>query len=333
MKTREVEEAQFHSSRTLTCPTDTTVLFSLLSSTRCNEANHKKMAPAKARPRQRQAQVAPAHHQRSYTSDLDSDTYINPSATSVAQQQPPTNPLKRTNSQLNLTVLRRHNPDIIRILSIAPFAAVYVFSTATQEWEKSGVEGTLFVVQLAPGSNTEAESENYTNPQQERFAVIVLNRRGLENFQIELRREDDVEITEDYIIVQGDTSDSGARAGQTMAEADGTGAGSNIYGFWIFTELPPSSTTETRRIIAGLIQECAALAESSRKLCNSTSGVDRSGWDATPGGNQQAMSHSTPDVVLDQLDANAMATDGQGITTNVLGDLFRRAKENYESTN
>ncbi len=58
-------------------------------------------------------------------------------------------PPSRSNTELNLTVLRRYVPSITQILSIAPFAVLYTFLPETQIWERCGVEGTLFICQLA----------------------------------------------------------------------------------------------------------------------------------------------------------------------------------------
>ncbi|OCK78601.1 PH domain-like protein [Lepidopterella palustris CBS 459.81] len=150
-------------------------------------------------------------------------------------------PPTRSNNELNLSVLRRHNPAILSILSIAPYAVLYLFSPSLQTWEKCGIEGTLFVVQLTP-SHLGAD----------RYAVMVLNRRGLENFVTELERGDDVENTEEYVILQ-------------VKGKGGDGDGPLIYGLWIFSE-PASSTSMAREVNAKVIQDCAVQAEMSRKL-------------------------------------------------------------------
>ncbi|RDW74311.1 Dcp1 family protein [Aspergillus mulundensis] len=153
----------------------------------------------------------------------------------------------RTNEELNLSVLQSHNPEVKSIQSIAPFAVVYTFSPTTRQWEKTGVEGTLFVCQLVAGSLGE-----------ERYSVFVLNRRGLNNFDLPLTHGDNVELTEEYIILKSDsTSDpSNARPSSDV----------RIYGLWVFSEPPPSSTAETRNINAQVIRECAVMAGHSLKL-------------------------------------------------------------------
>ncbi|KAL2812576.1 hypothetical protein BJX63DRAFT_239552 [Aspergillus granulosus] len=189
-------------------------------------------------------------------SDYDSDfqTYLS----DVQQDQSiPSAPL-RTNEELNLSVLQRHNPAVNSIQSLAPFSVIYTFSPSTRQWEKTGVEGTLFVCQLVPGSLGE-----------ERYSVFVLNRKGLNNFDLLLTDGENVEITEEFIILKSDSdaeSRSSPPTGQPEAKNGRANSGVHIYGLWVFSEPPPSSTAETRNINAQVIRECASLAGQSLKL-------------------------------------------------------------------
>lgn len=173
----------------------------------------------------RAAQLQP---QPQPTSDYDTDT-------AAVTDAPPTiaPPPTRTNTELNLLVLRRYVPDVERIVSIAPYAAVYLFSPETHQWEKSGVEGTLFVCQLS-------------GAEYPRYNVVILNRKSLENFIMELTSGEDIEITPEFVIFQkiGD---------------DGT---PNIFGFWIFSE--EDTSPSVREVVANAIQECAVRAEMAR---------------------------------------------------------------------
>ncbi|PYH41738.1 Dcp1 family protein [Aspergillus saccharolyticus JOP 1030-1] len=193
-------------------------------------------------------------------------------ATTTTAATIPAPPL-RTNEELNLAVLRRHNPAITSILSLAQYAVVYIFSPTTRQWEKSGVEGTLFVCQLAQGELGE-----------ERYSVFVLNRRGLNNFDLPLTDGADVEITEEYIILKSEHAPDGlehaaggAQSASKPLGGGGGGSGSSnsnsnsnsnirIYGLWIYSEPPPNSTAETRSINAQMIRECAVHAGESLKL-------------------------------------------------------------------
>jgi hypothetical protein len=194
-------------------------------------------------------------------SDYDSEYQIYFSdAQQMADQQDqsvPSAPL-RTNEELSLSVLQRHNPAVNSIQSLAPFSVVYTFSPSTRQWEKTGVEGTLFVYQLVPGSLGE-----------ERYSVFVLNRRGLNNFDLPLTDGENVEITEEFIILKTDSdvgSHSSPPTGQPAANNGRANGDIRIYGLWVFSEPPPSSTAETRNINAQVIRECAFLAGQSLKL-------------------------------------------------------------------
>lgn len=212
------------------------------------------------------------HFNHSQPSDYDSDNplYYSDMANHQDQQQQQQQPIApvplRSNEELNLSVLRRHNPSINTVLSHAPYAVVYIFSAAARQWEKSGVEGTMFVCQLSQGSLGE-----------ERYSIFVLNRRGLDNFDIPLTDGENVELTEEYVILKTDSNpelDTGgivnttvsANNGSTLSSADRAKSGDvRIYGLWIYSEPPPNSTAETRAINAQVIRECAVHAGQSLK--------------------------------------------------------------------
>ncbi|KAI4736394.1 PH domain-like protein [Aureobasidium sp. EXF-12298] len=174
-----------------------------------------------------------AHH---VPSDYDTDTaYATDAMTSLAQPAPIP---ARTNEELNLSVLQRHDPSVHQILSVAPFAVVYTFNPTSSTWEKQGTEGTLFVCSLLPLVG---------GPQIERYSCIVLNRRGLENFSSELFSAESVQVTDDYVILQ----------------VEGEDGSTKIYGLWIFAE-EGGSTVQARVVNALIIQECAKRVEDSR---------------------------------------------------------------------
>lgn len=151
-------------------------------------------------------------------------------------------PPPRSNEELNFSVLRRIYPDLSAILHVAPYAALYTFNLENQSWEKVGIEGTLFICHLAP-SPVAAD----------RFSVAILNRRGLDNFYLELTSEEETEITDPYVILQGD----------------------QVYGIWIFAEPPPASTADCRTETAAKIVECAQQARVSREAAMGGDGLGR----------------------------------------------------------
>ncbi|KAK2749822.1 hypothetical protein FQN57_005236 [Myotisia sp. PD_48] len=177
----------------------------------------------------------------------------------------------RTNEELNLAVLQRHNPEITSILSLAQYAVVYLFNVTTQLWEKIGIEGSLFVCQLTQG-----------NLGEERYSVFILNRRSMDNFEARLADGNDIEITDEYIILQVDSHYSGTDVPSAPPDHErgairtGRDRKSIIYGLWIFSEQAPSSTAEARTLNAQIIKECAVHAGESRKFAEEREAIERS---------------------------------------------------------
>ncbi|KAF9894071.1 hypothetical protein FE257_009044 [Aspergillus nanangensis] len=196
--------------------------------------------------------------------DYESDyqTYFSDMQQQQQQQQPASMPSKqpeRSSQELNLSVLRRHNPAVNSILSIAPYAVIYKFSPSTRSWEKCGIEGSLFICQLTQGDLGE-----------ERYSAFVLNRRGLRNFDVPLTDGDNVELTEEYIILKtdydlninsGNPNDNITNPNQSTSATD-----ISIYGIWIYSEPPPNSTAEMRTLNAQVIRECAVHAGNSLQI-------------------------------------------------------------------
>jgi len=133
-------------------------------------------------------------------------------------------PTSRTNTDLNLSVLKRYLPEITIILSIAPAAVIYNFSPSGQTWEKADVEGTLFVCQL--------QSSPLTG--KDRYSIVVLNKKGMDNLIVEMSEVQDVEITAEFLILRW-TDDSGEK----------------IMGIYIHED-----QEDTRVVNCNLIREC-----------------------------------------------------------------------------
>ena len=75
--------------------------------------------------------------------------------------------------------------------------------------------------------------------------VVILNRKGLENFQLELSGDVEVEITDEFTILQ-------------TASDDGEGGG-RVWGLWIYEEgMGGEGMGGGRGVTAGVIGECAA---------------------------------------------------------------------------
>lgn len=177
------------------------------------------MAPPKAKTR--------AHHAQPPPLPSDYETDAPPPAVDVPLPPP------RSNEELNFAVLQRVYPELHAIEHVTPYAALYTFNLETQQWEKVGVEGTLFVCQLTPLPSGV-----------ERFCVVIYNRRGLDNFYLDLTSSEEMEIAEPYVILQGDDV---------------------VYGIWIFADPPPASTSNCRVETATKMMEIADRAKASRE--------------------------------------------------------------------
>lgn len=160
-------------------------------------------------------------------SDYESDA----AAMHSAYEPPP----PRTNTELNVSVLQRYLPSIQTILSIAANAVVYTFDSTSESWEKSGIEGTMFVCAQSPLPDDPNHSP--------RACVFVLNRRALDNLVVDLARVSHVEIAGELVIlkVEGNWQE-----------------GSKVIGLWIHND-----KDETREMNGAMIQESWKVARSA----------------------------------------------------------------------
>ncbi|KAH6995078.1 hypothetical protein EDB80DRAFT_728571 [Ilyonectria destructans] len=193
-------------------------------------------APRKARHSRQPSNRIPA------VSDYESDAAAYSSMHNAYAPPPP-----RTNTALNLSVLQRYLPSIHTILSIAANAVIYTFGSESGSWDKSGVEGTMFVCAQSPLP----EDPNH----RPRACVFVLNRRGLDNVIVDLARVTHVEISGELVImrVEGEWEE-----------------GEKVLGVWIHND-----KDETREVNAAMIQE-------SWKIARSAGPVEAQGPEAGP---------------------------------------------------
>lgn len=101
----------------------------------------------------------------------------------------------RSNNELNLTVLRRYDPSITTILSVAASCQIYNYFPADGTWDKAEIAGTLFVCQMSPFSAT-------TVGGRERFCVALLNKKGLDNLIIDMQDVLEVELKDEFMIIR-----------------------------------------------------------------------------------------------------------------------------------
>ncbi|EFQ25902.1 Dcp1-like decapping family protein [Colletotrichum graminicola] len=173
---------------------------------------------------------ASGHGPRPVQSDYESDAahYID------SHPVPAPNPalLNRTNTDLNLSVLRRYLPSINSTLSIAANAVVYTFNPSLPGWDKTGIEGTYFLCMQDPASAAV--------PAVPRACIFVLNRRGLENVILDLADVADFEVVDEIYIFRlrgaGGDEDEGSH--------------NKVMGIWIHAD-----KDDTRVMNAALIAE------------------------------------------------------------------------------
>ncbi|KAJ5637177.1 Dcp1-like decapping [Penicillium lividum] len=169
------------------------------------------------------------------STDYESDTAYN---SDMARAPLP----QRSNEEVNLKVLKRYNPDLVDIISLANYAVIYTFNPTTAGWEKINIEGATFVCSMTPGPLGE-----------ERYEVFTMNRRCLDNFHIRLTAGENVEITDEFIILKED---------QDSADGNSSADKYRVYGIWIYSE-DKTSTVAMRAVNAKVIMECSTRAGQS----------------------------------------------------------------------
>ncbi|KAL2152268.1 hypothetical protein VTH82DRAFT_5452 [Thermothelomyces myriococcoides] len=148
----------------------------------------------------------------------------------------------RDNTELSLRVLRRYQPSIRTILSIAANAVAYSFLESTQGWEKHGCEGTMFVCEQEP-------FVAHTGEVVPRVCVFVLNRRSMENLVIDLLRVTDCEVVGELIVFRLEDDVAGTNNNNNNIQGEeGAAASRKILGLWIHAD-----ETNTREVHARLI--------------------------------------------------------------------------------
>ena len=191
----------------------------------------------------------------------------------------------------------------------------------------------MFVYQLVQGPLGE-----------ERYGVFVLNRRGLNNFDIRLTDGENVELTEEYVILKIDGNDV-----EDNDELRQSGS-SQIYGLWIYSEPPPNSTSETRSINARVIKECAVhagqsvrLARERRQAADHQNGHPQPPFSSVPMGRQISLKElfgrqraqddewSVKVHSPGPLEPERQIPPPQPAEQDVLGNLFRRAGLAYQT--
>ncbi|KAI1499580.1 hypothetical protein F5X99DRAFT_273880 [Biscogniauxia marginata] len=182
------------------------------------------------RNRSQQIQAQEQQQQFIVTSDYESDTahYM-----ASHPSMPPAALAARTNTELNLSVLKRYVPSISSILSIAANAVVYTFQPPT-EWKKSNIEGTMFI----------CSQDGTDGAVSEHACLFILNRKGLQNFVLDLNTVSDFELATDLLIFN-----LGDEANEVTME-NGEAVIPKVLGLWTYAE-----DQSDRQMNAALIYE------------------------------------------------------------------------------
>jgi hypothetical protein len=213
-------------------------------------------------------------------------------------------PPPRSNEELNLKVLCRMYPDLVTIEHVTPYTVLYTYKLETQQWEKLGIEGTLFICQLTP-SPIGAD----------RYCVIIYNRRGLDSFYQELTNNEEMEVSDPYVIMHGE----------------------DVFGIWIFADPPPASTANCRVETAAKLMEYANRARASREALQPTprpaNDVEDASASSAPMGRQLSLRELFGQQREQDAGFSIHSHNSQPAQVpaqpDVLGQLFMRAKQNH----
>ncbi|KAK4119159.1 PH domain-like protein [Parathielavia appendiculata] len=178
-------------------------------------------------------------------SDYDSDAAQHLESREATNPQP-----ARDNTELSLRVLRRYQPSIRSILAIAANAVAYTFLESTQGWEKHGAEGTLFVCEQEPIVAP-------TGQVLPRVCVFVLNRRSMENLEVDLLRVTDCEVVGELIVFRLEDDVAG-----NNHQGEEAGAGKKVLGLWIHAD-----ESNTREVHASLILGAWQQSRQTLEVC------------------------------------------------------------------
>ncbi|KAI1458948.1 PH domain-like protein [Annulohypoxylon moriforme] len=197
-------------------------------------------------------------------SDYDSDmaTYMPDTTTRTS-----INLATRTNTELNMAVLRRYRPSISHILSIAANAVVYSFGT---KWDKANMEGTLFICAQEPPSPTSIP-QTQAQATLSNGCVFILNRKGLANLVVDLSDVERVELSNETLIFKLDKEPA------VLPMENGEAIRTKALGMFIYFE-----SDQDREITDALVHE---MWQQSRALARENAGPDAS--DASPANSEE----------------------------------------------
>ncbi|ESO89821.1 hypothetical protein LOTGIDRAFT_77631, partial [Lottia gigantea] len=90
---------------------------------------------------------------------------------------------------MNLAALQQRDPFISEIIDTASQVALYSFSSKTNEWEKTSIEGTLFI---------------YRRSAAPLYGFMILNRLGLQNLIEPFTKTLEFQVQEPFLLYRND---------------------------------------------------------------------------------------------------------------------------------
>lgn len=129
---------------------------------------------------------------------------------------------------MSLSALKRLDPYISSITDLACQVALYTFNNTTNEWEKTDVEGTLFV---------------YNRLASPRHGFTILNRLSMDNLTEPITKELDFQLQHPFLLYRN--------------------ARLSIYGIWFYDKEDCQRIAELMKTLAGQEQQLQAQVQGS----------------------------------------------------------------------
>ncbi|XP_048463526.1 mRNA-decapping enzyme 1B isoform X8 [Rhincodon typus] len=120
---------------------------------------------------------------------------------------------------ISLAALQRQDPYIFRIVDVASQVALYTFSQRDNEWEKTDVEGTLFI---------------YARSASPRHGFTIMNRLNVENRTEPITKDLDLQLQDPFLLYRN--------------------AQLSIYGIWFYDEVECQRIAELMKNLTQLEQ-------------------------------------------------------------------------------
>lgn len=130
----------------------------------------------------------------------------------------------------NIKVLRRHDSTIANIVHSTSFVVLYTFEAGA--WTKSGIEGPMFLFERQAG----VVPKN---------GLFVLNRNGVDNYAADIAKDDELDVSDDFLIFKSASASAGLEDDDDAGE---TGEEDGIIGIWVFEK-------DQRQIVGERLQE------------------------------------------------------------------------------